>query len=131
MTYFRGNFIHSHLTATAPTFVINSMSSTTIDAVDMNDDYNFAHVLESHVNVSISEIASNSNANTLKYKSGQSVDHLTLANRWNIPVNCAKQTVTQTTQRGVRTCLIPSISRGFPTNDCMLRYDHLPHAFFF
>ena len=53
-----------------------------------------------------------------------------LAARWNIPVNRVKQTVTKTSQRVVRTCLTPSISRRFPTNDRMLRYDRLPHALF-
>ena len=70
MTYFRGNVIHSHLTATAPTLVINSMSSTTLDAAALTDDYNFAYVLESHVNVSIYELTSNSNAGTIKSKEG-------------------------------------------------------------
>ena len=106
------------------------MSSTMLDTADLNNDYNISHVIESHVNVSISKVTSNSNAGTIKSKSGRPVDHLMLANRWNIPVNRVKQTVTKTTQRGVRTCLTPSLSRRFPTNDRMLRYDHLPHAFF-
>ena len=65
MTDFRGNIIHSHLTETAPTLVINSMSSTTLDAAYPTDDYNFAYVLESHVNVSIYDLTSNSNAGTI------------------------------------------------------------------
>jgi len=36
-----------------------------------------------------------------------------------------------TTQRGVRTCLNPALSRRFPTNDRMLRYKRLPHTVFF
>ena len=130
MTDFRGNVIHSHLTATEPTLVVNSMSSTTIDAADLTHDYNFAYVLESHVNVSISDLTSNSSAGTIKSIAGRPVDHLTLANRWNIPVNRAKQTVTKTTQQGVRTCLTPSLSQRFPTNDSMFRYDCYPmHCF--
>ena len=58
------------MTATAPALIINSMSSTTIDAADLTDDYNFAYVLESHVNVSIYELTSNSNAGTIKSKEG-------------------------------------------------------------
>ena len=130
MTDFRGNVIHSHLTAIAPTLVINSMSSTTLDASDLTDDYNSARVLESHVNVCISDLTYNSNTGTIKSKVGRPVDHLTLANRWNIPVNRAKQTVTQTTQRGVKNCLTPSLSRRFTNNERMLRYNSLPHAFF-
>jgi hypothetical protein len=34
----------------------------------------------------------------------------------------AKRTVVTTTQRGVRTCLNPTLSRRFLTNDRMLRY---------
>ena len=45
-------------------------------------------------------------------------------------MNRAKQTVTKTTQQGDRTCLTPSLSRMFPTNERMLRYVRLPHAFF-
>ena len=121
MTDFRGYVIHSHLTAAAPTFVIKSMSYTTLDATDLTDDYNFYYVLESHVNVYISELTSNSNAGTIKSKAGRPVDHLTLANLWNIPVNRAKHTVTKTTQRVVRNCLTPSLSRIFTTNDRMLQ----------
>ncbi len=42
----------------------------------------------------------------------------------------AKQTVVMTTQRGVRTCLNPTLSRRFPTNDRMLRYKHVLHIMF-
>ena len=70
------------------------------------------------------------NAGTIKSKAGQPFYHFTLANRWNIPVNSAKQTVTKTTQRGVRTCLTPSLSWSFLTNYRMLRYDCLPRALF-
>ena len=130
MTDFQGNVIHSYLTSATPTLVINSMSSTTLDAADLTDDYNFSYLLESHFNVFISELTSNSNAGTIKSKSGRTFDHLTLADHWNIPVNRAKQTVTKTNQRGVRTCLTPSLSRRFPTNDRILRYERLSHSLF-
>ena len=45
-------------------------------------------------------------------------------------MNCAKQNVTKTTQRGLNTCLTPSLSRRFLTNERMLMYDRLPHALF-
>ena len=106
------------------------MSSSTLDAADLTDDYNFSYALESRVNVSISDLTSNSNAGTIKSKVGQFVDHLTLSNGWNIPVNFAKHTVTKTTKQGVSTCLTPYLSWRFPTNDRMLRYDRLPHALF-
>ena len=42
----------------------------------------------------------------------------------------AKRTVVMTTQRGVRTCLNPTLSRRFSTNDRMLGYKQLPHIMF-
>ena len=68
MTDFRGNVIHSLLTATAPKLVINSMSSTKLDSDDLTDDYNFSCVLESHINVSISDLTYNSNLGTINPK---------------------------------------------------------------
>ena len=68
MTNFRGDVIHSYLTSTAQTLVILSMSYTTLDSDELTDDYNFSYVLEYHVNVSISELTSNSNVGTTKYK---------------------------------------------------------------
>ena len=81
MTDFRGNFIHLHLTATSLTLVIISISSTTLDAADLTDEYNFSCVLESHVNVSIYELTLYSNAGTIKSKAGQPFYHFTIANR--------------------------------------------------
>ena len=54
------------------------------------------------------------------------IDFMTLAGRWMITPDCAKKTVQWTTQRGVRTCLNPTLARGFPTNDRMLCYKRLP-----
>jgi hypothetical protein len=42
----------------------------------------------------------------------------------------AKQTVVMTTQRGVRTCLNPTLSQRFLTNDRMLWYKHVLHTMF-
>ena len=47
-----------------------------------------------------------------------------------ISPDCAQRTVVMTTQRGVRTCLNPTLFRRFPTNDRMLRYKRLPHTVF-
>ena len=38
--------------------------------------------------------------------------------------------MTKNTQQGVRTCLTPSISLVFTTNDRMLRYNRSSHALF-
>ena len=42
----------------------------------------------------------------------------------------AKQTVIMTTQRGVRTCLNPYLSRRFLTNNRMLWYKRVLHTMF-
>ena len=84
MTDFRGSVIHSNLRGQATTLVINTMSSTTLDAADMTDDYSFAQVLESHINFFISDMTPNSNAGTITFKVGQPNENLTLAVRWNI-----------------------------------------------
>jgi hypothetical protein len=55
---------------------------------------------------------------------------MTLAGRWMIAPDRAKKTVQQTMQRGVRTCLNPTLARQFPTNDRMLCYKRLPHTTF-
>jgi hypothetical protein len=55
---------------------------------------------------------------------------MTLAGRWMITRDHAKKTVQRTTQRGVRTCLNPTLARRFPTNNQMLRYKRLPHMTF-
>jgi hypothetical protein len=58
------------------------------------------------------------------------IDPQTLAAWWMISPDRAKCTVVMTTQRGVQTCLNPTLSRHFPTNDRMLRYKRLPHTVF-
>jgi hypothetical protein len=54
-----------------------------------------------------------------------------LAARWMFSPDRAKRTVVMTTQRGVQTCLNPTLSRHFPTNDRMLCYKQLPHTVFY
>ena len=58
------------------------------------------------------------------------VDAPTLAKRWNIPIDRAKNTVHVTTQRCVQYVAITSIMRRFPTNERMLRYNRLTHPMF-
>jgi hypothetical protein len=55
---------------------------------------------------------------------------MTLAGWWMIARDCAKKTVQRTMQRGVRTCLNPTLARRFLTNDRMFRYKRLPHTTF-
>lgn len=103
--------------------VINSLASV-MPLADITHNDNFGSVLESKV--SVSAVSSG----TVKSSQGKAVDAHTLAKRWMIPLDRATRTVRQTTQRGVRTVVNPTLSRRFPTNDRMLRYPRLPHTVF-
>ena len=59
-------------------------------------------------------------------KRSGAVDHVTLANRWQISLEKARNTVEHTMQRGMCTVLHPTLSRRFRTNDRMLRYRRMP-----
>ena len=102
-------------------------------------DSNFGTILESKVCVSAAntsiEQSSKLEASMTKWQSGKKiltsqrkiVDALTLAKRWNIPLDIAKTTVLATTQWGVRHVTNPLIMRRFPTNERMVRYNRLPY----
>jgi len=110
-----------------PNLVINELNSYATDSADITHDSNFHQILESHVVVSSIDTTLNGNVMSRKTKP---IDSLTLAARWMINPERAKQTILRTTQRGVRTCLNPTLARRFPTNDRMLRYKRLPHPVF-
>ena len=48
-----------------------------------------------------------------------------LAKRWNIGLETAKQTLLNTTQRGLRTSPNHLLSQWYSTNDKMLRYNRI------
>ncbi len=107
--------------------VINSLSSLNNDQADITHDENFYDVLASHVQTS--SIETSLNGHICLHKTA-SIDPQTLAACWMISPECAKQTVIMTTQRGVCTCLNPTLSGQFPTNDQMLWYKHVLHTIF-
>jgi hypothetical protein len=107
--------------------VIDPLSSLTTDQADVTDDENLYDVLASHVQ--ILSIESSLNGHICSRKNAP-IDPQTLAACWMISPERAKQTVVMTMQRGVRTCLNPTLSRRFPTNDCMLRYKRVLHTMF-
>lgn len=100
-------------------------------AVDVTDDDNFGLALEANVQVALTRTCdSPERYNVSRVYTGKrrgAVDHITLANRWGISIEKAKNTVKRTTQLGVRTVLHPSLSRRFRTNDRMLRYRRFQH----
>jgi hypothetical protein len=98
---------------------INLLSSLTTDLVDVTDDENFHQVLTSKVMISSVETSLNGH---IRSRNVVPINPQTLAARWMILPDHAKCTVVTTTQRGgVRSCLNPTLSRRFPTNDRMLR----------
>jgi len=98
---------------------IKSLSSLSSDLVDVTDDKIFHQVLTSKVMILSVDTSLNGH---IRSRNVAPIDPQTLAARWMISPDRAKHTVVMTTQRGVRTCLNPTLSRHFPTNDRMLRY---------
>ncbi len=94
------------------------------------DEHHLAEALESRVNVSLVETRPVDGCRRVsQVHSGPrvgGVDHVTLAKRWKISLQKARDTVRRTTQRGIRTVLHPTLSRRFRTNDRHLRYRRMP-----
>ena len=126
MTDHRGEFVpiaDLDTSGRGPEMVINSFS-TFNPLADITHNDNFAAVLQSKVNVSATY------SGEIRSKAKKPVDASTLSRRWMIPEARAKQTVRQTTQRGVRDIINPTLSRCYPTNDRWHRYPRLPHMMF-
>ncbi len=105
----------------------NLLSSLTTDQADVTDDNNFYDVLASHVQ--ISSIKTSLSEHIPSRKTAP-IDPQTLAAHWMISLERAKQTVVMTTQRGVRTCLNPTLSQQFSTDDRLLWYKRILHTMF-
>jgi hypothetical protein len=108
--------------------VINLLSSLTTYQADVTDDDNLSDVLASHVQ--ISSIETSLNGHIWLRKTVPFGPQQPLATQWMISLECAKQTIIMTMQRGMRTCLNPILSRQFPTNDQMLWYKPILHTMF-
>ena len=90
-----------------PTLILNELQSLTTDLADLMHDCNFHQVLTLHV------IVSRVNASLSRHvrlRKTVPLDFMTLAGRWMIALDCAKKTVQWTMQRGVRTCLNPTLA---------------------
>jgi hypothetical protein len=80
-------------------FVINTLSSMTIDTADITNDENFGIALEQQVIVSIVVLDTTKTApGRIHSKAGKPVDAEMLAKCWLIPANRAASTVDQMTQ---------------------------------
>ena len=112
--------------------------STCEDAAYILSDGNFVNFLQSNVNFSRVNIMKPNNVSHVSYddstlgniqsRNRKQFDAETLAKRWNIYHKKALKTVKCTNHRGIRSCLRPSLSRNYPTNDCMMHYNRLPHS---
>jgi hypothetical protein len=121
MTNYSGNVVRcAAVRGHVSILAINSLLSLSSNLVDVTDDKNFHQVLTSKVMISSVETSLNGH---IRSRNIAPIDPQTLAARWMISPDRAKRTVVLTTQRGVRTCLNPTLSCRFPTNDRMsLRY---------
>jgi hypothetical protein len=90
-----------------PKLILNELQSLTTDLADLMHDCNFHQVLTAHV--VMSSIDSSLSGHVRSCKTAP-IDFMTLAGRWMIAPDCAKKTVQQTMQRGVRTCLNPTLT---------------------
>ena len=136
MMDFQGDIVRPGIIDRGHLMVINSVTVSTFhDAADVLSNENFGNVLQSNFNVShvkflythhLSRLDSVPSLGNIQSTKGKQVNSKTLAKRWSIYQRKALKTVKQTTQRGVRTCLHPSLARRFPTNGRMMRYKRLP-----
>jgi hypothetical protein len=106
MMDYSGNIIHD-AAVRRPNLIPNELQSLTTDLADLTHDCNFHQVLTAHVVVSS---VNSSLSGHVRSRKTVSIDFMTLASRWMIALDRAKKTVQQTTQRGVRTCLNPTLS---------------------
>ncbi len=128
MTNYSGNIVGcAAMRGHVSIFSINLLSSLTTDLADITDVENLYQNLTSRVQILSIESSLNGHIRSQKIRP---IDPQTLATRWMISPDRAKCTVVMTIQHGVRTCLNPTLSRCFPTNDQMLRYKQLPHNMF-
>jgi hypothetical protein len=91
-----------------PNLILNELHSLTTDLADLTHDYNFHQVLTA--NVIVSSVDSSLSGHVQLRKVAR-IDFTTLAGRWMITLDRAKETVQRTTQRGIRTCLNPTLTR--------------------
>ena len=141
MMDFQGDIVSPEIIDRGHLMVINSVTvSTCLDVADVLSDENFGNLLQSNVNVlhvkllithNLSRLDTAPSLGNIHSTKGKQVNSETLAKRWNIDLRKALNTVKQTTQRGVRTCLHPTLACRFPMNDRIMRYKRLPHPVFF
>ena len=122
MLNYKCDIVRPDVTSKGPLMVMNSVCmSTCEDAEDISSDDNFENVLQSNVNVyhvnlikpnNMSQVSySDSTLGNIQSSKRKQIDYETIAKFWNIDRKKALKTVKRTTQKGIRTCLNPSLSR--------------------
>jgi hypothetical protein len=128
MTDYSGNIVRdAAVRGQVPTLIVNELQLLTTDLADMMHDCYFHQVLTSHVVVSSVNASLSGHVRLCK---AALIDFMTLTAQWMIAPERAKKTVQLTTQRGICTCLNPTLAQRFPTNNRMLCYKRLPHTTF-
>ncbi len=90
------------------TLIIKEPQSLTTDLADMMHNCNFHQVLASHIVVSSVDASLSGHMQSCK---AAPIDFMTLTARWMIAPERAKKTVQLATQRGVGTCLNPTLGQ--------------------
>jgi hypothetical protein len=109
MIDYSGNIISNDaVRGPSQTLIINELHSLATDMADMTHDHNFHQVLASYVVISSVDASLTGHVRSRK---SAPIDFKTLAARWMVSPDRAKWTVQLTMQRGVRTCLNPTLAR--------------------
>ncbi len=106
MMDYSGNIVHD-AAVRGPNLILNGLHSLTTDLADLMHDCNFHQVSTAHIVVSSFDSSLSGHVRSRKVVP---IDFMTLAGRWMIAPDQAKETVQRTTQRGVRTCLNPTLA---------------------
>jgi hypothetical protein len=90
-----------------PNLILNELQSLITDLADLMHDCNFHEVLTAHIVMSSID---SSLSGCVQLCKTASIDFMTLEGLWMIAPDCAKETMKRTSQRGVCTCLNPTLA---------------------
>ncbi len=106
MMDYSGNIVHD-AAMRGPILILYELQSLTTGLADLMHDCNFHQVLTAHVVVSS---VNSSLSGHVRLCKTVPIDFMTLTGRWMIAPDRAKETLQQTTQQGVGTCLNPMLA---------------------
>ena len=98
MTHLTGNIVaYAFMRGQQPSYIIDSISSMSMDLMDITHDDNFYDILSSHIVISSIDTGINLTGNVRACKN-PGIDFKTLARCWGILPSAAQQTIVKTTQ---------------------------------